>query len=146
MLALKTLGARWTLVVLRVLLDRPHRFSELKNAVVCIPDRSLARVLDRLEREGIVRRSVRPARPPQVVYSLVKDDPLLRKVIGVLTRWGEVNFAGRKVSSERKRPSVGLEPATPWAWRLMASAGSWLPRVGGRTSPACPCFHHRFPG
>lgn len=103
MLALKTLGARWTLVVLRALLDRPHRFSELKNAVVCIPDRSLARVLDRLEREGIIRRSVKAARPPQVVYSLAKDDPLLRKVIGVMTQWGEANFAARKVSSKRVR-------------------------------------------
>ncbi|MCH7767277.1 MAG: helix-turn-helix transcriptional regulator, partial [Acidobacteria bacterium] len=52
--ALRKLGGRWALLVLRELLDQPRRFNELKKPIPWISTTSLSRVLARLEREGFV--------------------------------------------------------------------------------------------
>ena len=88
MVALRRLGGRWPLLVVRALSGRPRRFNELLRDVPQIPSKSLARVLSKLEIEGLVRREVSTGRPPQVSYSLVSNDPLLSEVIAVLFRWG----------------------------------------------------------
>ena len=91
-IALRKLGGRWALLVLRELLDRPRRFSELKKPIPWISTTSLSRVLARLEREGFVERKVVATRPVRVTYSIVRKDPLLRKVIDDLTLWGQENY------------------------------------------------------
>ncbi len=87
-IALRKLGGRWALLVLRELLDQPRRFSELKKPLPWISTTSLSRVLARLAREGFVERKVVATRPVRVTYSIVRKDPLLRKVIDDLTLWG----------------------------------------------------------
>jgi DNA-binding HxlR family transcriptional regulator len=85
---LRKLGSKWTLLVLRELLKEPMRFSKLQKAIPGISSKSLARTLARLEKEGLVERKVNATRPPQVAYSLVHNDPILREVIDALFRWG----------------------------------------------------------
>ncbi len=102
-IALRKLGGRWALLVLRELFDRPRRFSELKKPLPWISTTSLSRVLARLEREGFVERKVPATRPVRITYSVVRQDPLLRKVIDDLTLWGRENYS----QSERSR-SRGL--------------------------------------
>ena len=86
--ALRKLGGKWALLVLRELLEQPRRFNELKKPIPWISTTSLSRVLARLEREGFVERKVAPTRPVRITYSVVRKDPLLRKVIDDLTLWG----------------------------------------------------------
>ncbi|MBZ5698153.1 MAG: helix-turn-helix transcriptional regulator [Acidobacteriia bacterium] len=88
MIALRKLGSRWTLLVLRELLGGRRRFSELRKAIPQVPAKSLARVLAKLEKDGLVQRTVNSMRPPQVSYSLVHNDPILRQVIDALFRYG----------------------------------------------------------
>ena len=88
MIALRKLGNRWTLLVLRELFVGPRRFSELRKAIPQVPAKSLARVLAKLEKDGLIRRTVNSMRPPQVTYSLVHNDPILREVIDALFRYG----------------------------------------------------------
>ena len=88
LIALRKLGNRWTLLVLRELLDGPKRFNHLRKSIAGIPPKSLARTLVRLDKDGLVQRQVNSARPPQVTYSLVHNDPILREVIDALFRWG----------------------------------------------------------
>ena len=99
--ALRQLGGRWALLVLRELLDQPRRFNELKKPLPWISTTSLSRVLARLEREGFVERKVVATRPVRITYSVVHKDPLLRKVIDDLTLWGRENYAQPERSRSR---------------------------------------------
>jgi DNA-binding HxlR family transcriptional regulator len=88
MIALRKLGSRWTLLVLRELFGGRRRFSELRKGIPQVPAKSLVRVLAKLETDGLIKRTVNSTRPPQVVYSIVYKDPILRQVIDALFRYG----------------------------------------------------------
>lgn len=96
MIAVRKLGTRWTLLVMRALVAGPHRFSELRKLAPQVPVKSLARVLAKLEEEGLVDRNVTATRPPQVTYSLVAEDPILSEVIDALFRWGSKQGLGKR--------------------------------------------------
>jgi DNA-binding HxlR family transcriptional regulator len=88
---LERVGDKWSVLVIVQLGERPHRFSELLRGTDHLSQRMLTRTLRLLERDGLVRREVRPTRPPQVSYSLTElgrslTDPLLS-----LTRWAELH-------------------------------------------------------
>ena len=91
-LASAILGRRWVLLVLREILHRPKRFSELHKRLPWIPAKSLARVLQNLEKDGLVERNVNDKRPPEVSYSLAHEDALLSQAIESLSSWGKQNF------------------------------------------------------
>ncbi len=109
-IALRKLGGRWALLVLRELLDRPRRFSELKKPIPWISTTSLSRVLARLEREGFVERKVVATRPVRITYSVVRKDPLLRKVIDDLTLWGRENYPQPERSRSRGLARASFSP------------------------------------
>lgn len=88
LVALERLQGKWTLLVLSRLLDQSLHFSELHSKIPRISGKSLVRVLARLEKQGMVERKVISTRPFRVTYSLARKDPLLRKVIEVLSAWG----------------------------------------------------------
>jgi DNA-binding HxlR family transcriptional regulator len=89
-LALRKVGDLWSLLVLRELLDGPRRFSEVQTAIPRISGRCLSRVLAKLQDEGVIRRTVTSARPPQVIYTLIHHkDTALRNAISALTEWGK---------------------------------------------------------
>ncbi|MYR43356.1 helix-turn-helix domain-containing protein, partial [Streptomyces sp. SID5910] len=66
--------SRWGVLVLIELLDRPHRFSELRRAVGrvgrSVSEKMLTQTLQTLERDGLVHRDAKPVIPPRVDYSL----------------------------------------------------------------------------
>jgi DNA-binding HxlR family transcriptional regulator len=62
-----TLLKKWSVPVLAELAEE-RRFSELRNALPGITPRALAIALRDLEAVGLVRREVRPTRPPSTVY------------------------------------------------------------------------------
>jgi len=71
---LDLIGSKWSVMVISNL-DHggAHRFGELRRAIPEISPRSLTQTLRRLEREGLVDRTVlADKRPPQVVYSLTE--------------------------------------------------------------------------
>jgi DNA-binding HxlR family transcriptional regulator len=55
--AARLLGDRWTLVILRDLVEGPKRFSELENTSEGISPRTLADRLRQMEGQGLVFRS-----------------------------------------------------------------------------------------
>ncbi|NGN94201.1 helix-turn-helix transcriptional regulator [Nocardioides sp. KC13] len=67
---LQMLGDKWTLLVMMMLAERPHRYNELRRRVEGISQRMLTRILRVLEDEGIVTRTVFPTVPPGVEYAL----------------------------------------------------------------------------
>lgn len=64
------IGDRWTLPVVVVLEGGTQRFNELRRAVTGISQQMLTRTLRRLERDGVVVRTVHPTVPPKVEYTL----------------------------------------------------------------------------
>ncbi len=64
-----------------------QRFLQLLRAVDGISQRMLTVTLRKLERDGLVRRTVLDTRPPTVEYELTELGVSLLKPIGMLANW-----------------------------------------------------------
>lgn len=67
---LSQLGDKWTLLVVLALSTGTLRFNALQRAVVGISHRMLTVTLRKLERDGLVERTLYPGVPPHTEYSL----------------------------------------------------------------------------
>ena len=86
---LRHVTSQWGVLLLLVLMERMHRFSELRRKVGGVSEKMLAQTLRLLEADGSVDRVSLPVIPPHVEYSL---SPLGRKVakrVGALAEWIE---------------------------------------------------------
>lgn len=82
------IGNKWKLLIIRNLLDRPQRFTELKNGVPGISQKVLTDNLRAMERDGIVSREVFAEVPPRVIYSLTDIGQSLLPIIDAMADWG----------------------------------------------------------
>jgi DNA-binding HxlR family transcriptional regulator len=86
---LDRVGDKWSVLVIGLLGEQQHRFSELRRAIDGISQRMLTLTLRQLERDGLVSRTVHATVPPRVDYALTD---LGRSALGPLTaliRWAE---------------------------------------------------------
>lgn len=93
--------SRWGMLVLIVLLDGTHRFSELRQRIGGVSEKMLAQSLRLLEEDGFVDRRAFAVVPPKVEYSLT---PMGREValrIHALGSW--INANVDRVLSERTK-------------------------------------------
>jgi DNA-binding HxlR family transcriptional regulator len=88
---LNHLTSRWGLLILIVLLDRTHRFSELARRIGGVSEKMLAQSLQALEADGFVLRTVYPTVPPKVEYSLTPLGHEVAPHVKTLTNWVEDN-------------------------------------------------------
>jgi len=86
---LEHVTSRWGVLVLAALLDRTHRFSELRRAVGGVSEKMLAQTLQTLERDGFVHRRAHPVIPPHVDYSLTPIGEEAARQVWSLARWVE---------------------------------------------------------
>lgn len=130
MFALRKLAGRWTLAILRELIGQPARFNQLKKRLPQITGKTLARMLERLRQEGIVRRTVDLAEPQKVTYSLARMDEKLPEVIDAVTAWGEEHYL-RRSREEWKRciehlrvgPGISVDPLILESWKRSRKTG-----------------------
>lgn len=87
--ALRVIGKKWTLLILRDLLAGPRRFGELRRSLGNVSPKTLADRLRELEGDGILTRTVYPEIPPRVEYALTEKGKGLQRVIEVMRDWGE---------------------------------------------------------
>ena len=92
-------GDKWSLLVVVILGYGPQRFTALKYGVVGISQRMLTLTLRKLERDGIVQRTVFPEIPPRVEYDLT---PLGRTLIGPVTALADWAVANHDVITARQ--------------------------------------------
>jgi DNA-binding HxlR family transcriptional regulator len=85
--------SRWSTLILVMLLERTHRFSELAKRIGGVSERMLAHSLQALEEDGFVVRVVYPTKPPKVEYSLSKLGEELAAHVHSLTSWVEANVS-----------------------------------------------------
>lgn len=88
---LKHLTSRWGVLVLIALLDRDHRFSDLRRKVGGVSEKMLAQTLQTLEADGFVNRFSHPVVPPHVDYSLTPIGREAALKVREFADWIEVN-------------------------------------------------------
>lgn len=83
----------WTPIIFHCLSDGKKRFSELQRQLPDISKKMLTQVLRRLERDGLVHRTVYIVVPPKTEYSLTKYGQKLQEPIAMLCQWARSNEA-----------------------------------------------------
>ena len=86
--ALDLVGERWSLLVVRELLDGPKRYTDLQHGLPGIATDILTTRLRDLEEGGVVARRDLPPPAASRVYELTELGRGLAPVIGELARWG----------------------------------------------------------
>jgi DNA-binding HxlR family transcriptional regulator len=81
------LTKRWTLSIIRVLLEGSHTFTEIVHCLQPISDPILSERLKELQQEGLVEREVTPQPPIRVRYSLTERGAALRTVVAAIDAW-----------------------------------------------------------
>ena len=84
--------SRWGVLVLVVLLDGMHRFSELRRKIGGVSEKMLSQTLQSLEQDGFVDRKALPVVPPHVEYSLTPMGREVAAKVDGLTTWIEQNL------------------------------------------------------
>lgn len=85
---LDIIGDRWTLLIVRDLLQGRHRFQDLLKAQEGLAPNVLSERLKRLEEHGIVSREFYNDHPPRAEYHLTRKGSELGLVLGALATWG----------------------------------------------------------
>ena len=101
------IATRWSSLILVMLLEKTHRFSELARRIGGVSERMLAHSLHALEADGFVLRVVFPTKPPKVEYSLTPLGCELAVHVQPLTQWVEANVA-RVLEHRRAASQVAI--------------------------------------
>jgi DNA-binding HxlR family transcriptional regulator len=146
--ALDVVGDRWTLLIVRELLIRPSRYSELQDGLIGIATNLLAERLRQLEGAGVIGRDAESR------YELTDRGRKLGTAVHELVRWGApLMLAGQGADSFRARwlelplqlmfggidpgrPNIEIEVRTAdEVLTLTSFAGSVEVRTGHAPSP-----------
>lgn len=112
-------AGKWSISILVAAARGPIRFTELERSVEGISRRMLTLNLRRLERDGLLTRTVHPTVPPKVEYSLTA---MARELYASLT--GLVEWAERHGGAIARARAAYDETAAP------PEAGETPPRPG----------------
>jgi DNA-binding HxlR family transcriptional regulator len=82
-------SGKWSIGILVAVAHGPVRFTELERAVDGISRRMLTLNLRKLERDGLLVRTVYPTVPPKVEYSLTDMARELNESLTLLIGWAE---------------------------------------------------------
>lgn len=126
---LETVGDRWSLLIVRDLLDGPRRFSDLQRLLTNVTAKWLTIRLRQLEADGIVTRDQQAGRR-EVRYDLTEKGRDLAPVLDALLAWGFKHELHPLEPDEAAHPEhliAGLtvvlndlvpKPPRPRAWRF----------------------------
>ncbi len=84
--AINILQEKWSLFIIRSLLDGPQGFNELSRSVGC-NQATLAQRLERLDEVGIVKKTIHSTMPPRTSYELTKAGVALQGVVEAIDCW-----------------------------------------------------------
>lgn len=99
--------SRWGVLVLVVLLDGMHRFSELRRKIGGVSEKMLSQTLQSLEQDGFVDRKALPVVPPHVEYRLTAMGEEVALQMDGLTTWIEENLP--RILAARKGRAAAVE-------------------------------------
>ncbi|MBU9766203.1 transcriptional regulator [Mycobacterium sp. TNTM28] len=144
--SLDMVGDRWTLLVVRDLLDGPKRYGDLLASLAPIATDMLAGRLRDLETHGLVRKRTLPKPASTTVYELTADGRALEDVINAYIRWGrhliETRAPGDTVRPEWLTCAVRAfvredRVGPPVTVRLVTPEGQAVIEIGPERVDAC---------
>lgn len=89
---LERLADKWALLILDRLETGPQRFNALKREIKQITQKVLTQTLRKLERDGLVTRTVYATKPVTVEYALTALGATLTETVAALAHWAEQNM------------------------------------------------------
>ncbi|MDF2816428.1 MAG: hypothetical protein K0S73_368 [Stenotrophomonas rhizophila] len=98
---LEKIADKWTIMILTVICPKPSRFNEIKRRLDGITHKSLADALKRLERHGLVTRTVLPTAPIGVEYAITPLGRSLKQPFEALCSWALKNGSELEAACER---------------------------------------------
>jgi DNA-binding HxlR family transcriptional regulator len=90
--AMGVLDGKWTVLIIRDLLQGTRRFSELRAGLAGVSPKTLTDRLRVLEAHGLVTRSIYAQVPPRVDYELTQRGRELEPVLAALERWSRASL------------------------------------------------------
>lgn len=105
---LDKIADKWTILILVVICPKPARFNEIRRRLDGITHKALADALKRLERNGLVTRTVLPTAPIGVEYAITPLGHSLRQPFEAVCNWAlerghEIDAAGLRYEEQRAR-------------------------------------------
>lgn len=97
---------KWSLLVLRRLQDEPLRFNQLRREIEGVTQKVLTQTLRKLERDGLIERTVFPSVPVRVEYALSPLGRELATLVEPLAQWAQDNI-GRVEKARRQHLEDG---------------------------------------
>jgi DNA-binding HxlR family transcriptional regulator len=117
------IAGKWSIGIIVAAAAGPIRFTELERAIEGISRRMLTLNLRKLERDGLLIRTVYPAVPPKVEYRLTPIARELGESFATLTAWAErhrhaiaasrAEYDGRPGRPASQGPPDLAEPSVP---------------------------------
>jgi DNA-binding HxlR family transcriptional regulator len=98
--SLDIVGDKWSLLVVRDLLDGKHTYGELVHSPEGISTNILANRLKRLEGTGMVTSTPYQERPRRYAYRLTPKGRALGQVLLAFVRWGKQHIPGTVVLNQ----------------------------------------------
>lgn len=89
---LDRLADKWALLVLDRLQNGPVRFNHLRRDIRGLSQKVLSQTLKRLERDGLIERTVHPTVPVSVDYALTPLGRTLTETVAAFAHWAEHNM------------------------------------------------------
>lgn len=89
---LDRLADKWSLLILDRLRTQAVRFNHLRRDIKGVSQKVLSQTLKKLERDGLVTRTVFPTVPVTVEYALTPLGRTLTETVAALTHWAEHNM------------------------------------------------------
>jgi DNA-binding HxlR family transcriptional regulator len=86
--AVSVLDGKWTMLVIRDLLEGTRRFGDLRRSLAGISPKTLTDRLRELEASGLVTRTMYAEIPPRVEYDLTERGRSLAPVLAALADFG----------------------------------------------------------
>ncbi len=98
---LDQISGKWAIGIISAAAEGPIRFTELERRVEGISRRMLTLNLRKLERDGLLVRTVYPTVPPRVEYEVTEIARELHDTFRLLIDWAKRN--GAAISEARER-------------------------------------------
>ncbi len=105
--SLEVIGGKWSLTIIRDLLAKPQRFSDLLQYSGNITPKGLTLTLRQLEEAGIVEREEQPGHR-EVWYRLTPAGEDLRPVLEAMKEWGLRHAMRPPLPGEVVRPDLAM--------------------------------------
>jgi DNA-binding HxlR family transcriptional regulator len=110
-LVLDRIADKWAVLILNHLRGGPVRFNQIRRTIKGISQKVLSQTLKKLERDGLISRSVFATVPVTVEYALTPLGRTLTDTIAALAHWAEDNI--QAVLAAQQAYDAGSGPAGP---------------------------------